>query len=134
MAQTKQDIIEKRFSASLKVKAIGFNSSSKVVKYKAFHVKKCHLKFPFSSFAQFAFFCQVFKQIMFIIFIDVWPLCYQWNTVSFYFGNVIRINLVPSIRLVLTIGSIIWKHRLLEGLPIFVSIFPFVNLKLKSIV
>ena len=74
MAQTKQDIIEKRFSASLKVEAIGFNSSSKVVEYKAFHVKKCHLKFPFSSFVQFAFFAK-FSNKSCLSFLLMFGLC-----------------------------------------------------------
>ena len=51
----------------------------------------------------------------------------------FIFDNVIRITLkVPSIRILLSIGSLNGKNRLSEGHPIVLSNFPFVNLQIKS--
>ena len=51
----------------------------------------------------------------------------------FIFDDVIRITLkVPSIRIVLSIGSLNDKNRLSEGHPSVVSIFPFVKLQIKS--
>ena len=53
----------------------------------------------------------------------------------FIFEDVIRICLkVPSIRFVLSKGSLTGKNRLSEGHLIFLSILPFVNLQIKSIV
>ena len=53
------------------------------------------------------------------------------NSNLFIVDNVIRIILkVPSIRILLAIGSI----NLSEGHPKFLSNFPFVNLRRKSIV
>ena len=53
----------------------------------------------------------------------------------FMFDDVIRICLtVPSIRIVLSIGSLTGKNRLSEGHLRFVSILPLVNLQIKSIV
>ena len=74
MAQTKQDIIEKRVSASLKVETTDFNSSSKVVENKAFQLKKWHLKFSFLSFAQFAFFAK-FSNKSCLLFLLMSGLC-----------------------------------------------------------
>ena len=52
----------------------------------------------------------------------------------FIFDNVIRISLeVLSIRIFLSIGSLNGKNRLSKCQP-RLSIFPFVNLKIKSIV
>ena len=51
------------------------------------------------------------------------------------FDNVIRITLkVSSIRIVMSIGILNGKHRISEGHPRLLSIFPFVNLQIKSIV
>ena len=51
------------------------------------------------------------------------------------FDNVIRISLkVSSTRILLYIGRLNDKNRLLEGQPRFVSNFPFINLQMKSIV
>ena len=53
----------------------------------------------------------------------------------FIFDNVIRISLkVHSIRIGMSIGSLNGKNRLSEGHPRFFSNFPFVNLKIESIV
>ena len=50
------------------------------------------------------------------------------------FYSVIRITLkVPSIRILLSIGSLNGKNRLSEGHPRFLSNFPVVNLQMKSI-
>ena len=53
----------------------------------------------------------------------------------FIFDNVIRITLkMPSIEILLPIGSLNGKNRLSEGPPIFfLSNFPFVNLQITSI-
>ena len=52
-----------------------------------------------------------------------------------FFDNVIRIILqVPSIRIILSIGSINGKIRLSEVHPRFLSNVPFVNLQIKSMV
>ena len=64
VAQAKQDI-EKRFSASLK----GVESEAFSVKNLAFKI------FIFNL-------CQIFKISCFIIFIDVWHLCYQLYSVT----------------------------------------------------
>ena len=51
------------------------------------------------------------------------------------FDKVIRITVkVPSIRNALSIGSLNGKKCLSDGNPRFVSIFSFVNLRIKSIV
>ena len=51
------------------------------------------------------------------------------------FDKVVRITVkVPSIRIALSIGSLIGKNCLSEGHPRFLSIFLFVNLRIKSIV
>ena len=74
VAQTRQDI-EKRVSASLKE-----------IENKVFLSKIWHLNFLYLSFAKFTIFAIRFKnKSCFIIFIDVWPLCYQWCTVTFLF-------------------------------------------------
>ena len=53
----------------------------------------------------------------------------------FIFDKVIRINVkVPSIRIDMSIGNLNGKNCLLEGHRRFLSIFPFVNLRIKSIV
>ena len=53
----------------------------------------------------------------------------------FIFIDLILITLkVPSIRIVLSIGSLNGKNRLSEGHPRFLSNFPVVNLQMKSIV
>ena len=53
----------------------------------------------------------------------------------FIFDDVIRILFkVPSIRIVLSIGSFTGKNRLSEGHFRFLSILPFVNLQIKSII
>ena len=53
----------------------------------------------------------------------------------FFFDNVIRITVkVPSIRIALSIGSLNGKNCLSEGHPRFLSLLPFVNLRIKSIV
>ena len=53
----------------------------------------------------------------------------------FIFDKVIRITVkVPSIRIALYIGSLNDKNCLWEGHPRFLSIFPFVNLRIKSII
>ena len=49
--------------------------------------------------------------------------------------NVIRITLkVPSIRNILSIGSVNGKNRLSKGHPRFILIFPSVNRQIKSVV
>ena len=51
------------------------------------------------------------------------------------FHNVIRITLkAPSIRILLTIGSLNGENLLSEGHPRFLWNFPFVNLQMKLIV
>ena len=53
----------------------------------------------------------------------------------FIFDNVISISLkVPSITIVLPMGSCNGKNRLSEGHGRFLSNFPFVKLQIKSIV
>ena len=53
----------------------------------------------------------------------------------FIFDKVIRITVkVLSIRIALSIGSLNGKNCLSEGISRFLSIFPFVNLRIKSIV
>ena len=53
----------------------------------------------------------------------------------FIFDKVILIIVkVSSIRTALSIGSLNGKNCLSEGHPRFLSIFPFVNLRIKSIV
>ena len=53
----------------------------------------------------------------------------------FHFDNVISISLkVPSITIVLSMGSCNGKNRLSEGHLRFLSKFPFVNLQIRSIV
>ena len=53
----------------------------------------------------------------------------------FIFDIVIRITVkVPSIRIALSIGSLNGKNSLSDGHPRFLSIFPFVNLRIRSIV
>ena len=53
----------------------------------------------------------------------------------FIFDDVIHISLkVPSIRIVLCIGSLTGKNRLLEGHLRCLSILSFVNLQIKLIV
>ena len=53
----------------------------------------------------------------------------------FIFNSVIRITLMgPSIRIILSIGSLNGKNRLSEGQPRVLSNFPIVNLQIKSIV
>ena len=61
---------------------------------------------------------------------------FLWYTVNlFIFDNVICVTLkVPSIRIFLSIGSLNGKSPLSEGHPRFLSIFPFVNIQIKSIV
>ena len=51
------------------------------------------------------------------------------------FDKVIRTTVkVPSIRIALSIGSLNGKNCLSEDHPRFVSIFPFLNLRIESIV
>ena len=51
------------------------------------------------------------------------------------FDNVIRITLkVSSIRIVMSIGILNGKHRNSGGHLRFLSIYPFVNIQIKSIV
>ena len=51
------------------------------------------------------------------------------------FHKIIRITVkVPSIRIALFIGSLNGKNCLSEGHPRFLSIFPLINLRIKSIV
>ena len=53
----------------------------------------------------------------------------------FIFDNVIRISLkVPSIRILLSIGSLNGKNRHRRVTPYFLSNVSFVNLQVKSIV
>ena len=53
----------------------------------------------------------------------------------FIFDKVIRITVkVPSIKIALSIGSLNGKNCLSEGHPRFLSIYPFVNFRIKSIV
>ena len=53
----------------------------------------------------------------------------------FNFDSVILITLkVLSIRMFMSIGSLNGKYRLSEGHPRFLSIFPFVNLQIRSVV
>ena len=53
----------------------------------------------------------------------------------FIFDKVIRITVnVSSIKTALSIGSLNGKNCLSEGHPRFLAIFPFVNLRIKSIV
>ena len=53
----------------------------------------------------------------------------------FFFDKIIRITVkVPSIRIALSIGSLNGKNCLSDGHPIFLSRFPLVNLRIKSIV
>ena len=53
----------------------------------------------------------------------------------FIFDNVISITLkVPSIRILLSMGSLNGKNRLSEGHPRFLTKFPFVNLQIISLV
>ena len=53
----------------------------------------------------------------------------------FIFDKVIRITVkVSAIRIALSIGSLNGKNCLSEGHPKFFSIFPFVNLRIKSFV
>ena len=53
----------------------------------------------------------------------------------FIFDKVIHITVkVPSIRIAFSIGSLNGKYCLSEGHPRFLSIFPFVNLRITSIV
>ena len=61
-------------------------------------------------------------------------LCHVNSTQrSFHFDNVISVSLkVPSITLVLSMGSLNGKNRLSEGHLRFLSNFPFVNLQIKS--
>ena len=124
MAQTRQDI-EKRFSASFKG-----------IKNEAFPVK--NLAFKMFIFIHFKIhhFCQNFKKIMFYPF--YWCLASVLSMVlsdCFIFNKVIRITVkVPSIRIAVSIGSLIGKNCLSEGHPRFLSIFPFVNLRIISIV
>ena len=122
--QTRQDI-EKRFSASFKG-----------IKNGAFPVKNLAFKIFIFILCKIHHFCQNFKKSCFILFIDVWPVCCQWYIVIVsFFDKVIRINVeVPSIRIALSIGSFNCKNCLSEGHPRFLSIFPFVNLRIKSIV
>ena len=53
----------------------------------------------------------------------------------FIFDKVIRITVkVPSIRIALSIGRLNDKDCFSEGHPRFLSVFPFVNLRIKLIV
>ena len=89
---------------------------------KRFQSKIWHLKFSFSSFAKFAIFAKI--SVLSMVHSD-----------RFIFDKVIRISVkIPSIRIVLSIGSLNGKKWLSEGHPRFLSIFPYINLRIKSII
>ena len=114
----------------------GFLHLFRESKMKRFQLKIWHLKFSFSSFSKFTILAKISKKIMFYPF--YWCLASVLSMVHsdcFIFNKVIRITVkVPSIRIALSIGSLIGKNCLSEGHPRFLSIFPFVNLRIKSIV
>ena len=100
---------------------------------KVFPIKKLAFEIFIFILSQICNFCQNFKKSCFIIFIDVWP--YQCYTVIFSLRITLNalLSKVPSIRILLSIGSFNGKYRLSEGHPIVLSNFPFVNLQIKSI-
>ena len=71
-----------------------FSVYRKGVKNEAFTIKILVFKIFIFIVFQNHYICQIFKKSCFIIFIDVWSLCYQKYTItSFIFDNVIRITL-----------------------------------------
>ena len=62
-----------------------FSASSKGVENEAFVVKSLAFKIFIFILCKIRNFCQMFRKSCFIIFIDVWPLRYQWYTVTFTF-------------------------------------------------
>ena len=96
-------------------------------------------KFGISNFHFYPFpnlhFCQDVQKTCFIIFLSLDSAIIMVHSDILIF-NIIRITLnVPSIRILLSTGSLNGKNRLMEGHPRFFSLtFPFENLQIKSIV
>ena len=105
-------------------------------KMKRFQSNIWHLKFSFSPLAKFAIFAKISKKNMFYPFYGcLASVLSMVHSDCFIFNKVIHITVkVPSIRIALSIGSLNGKNCLSEGHPRFLSIFPFVSLRNKSIV
>ena len=74
MAEIRQDFEKK-----------GFRSLGRESKNEAYPIKILAFKIFIFTVFQNHNFCQIFKKSYFIIFIDVWPLCYQDYTMIFLF-------------------------------------------------
>ena len=83
---------------------------------------------------QIRHFCHFLKNHV-LSFLLMYCLCFIKGSHLLIFENVICIILkVPPIRILLSIRSLNGKIRLSEGHPRFLSLFPFVNRQIKSIV
>ena len=123
VAQATQDI-DKRFSASLKG-----------VENKESPVKNLASKIFIPILCQMRHFCQIFFKKLMFCHLYLCPASMLSMIHLFIFDNVIRITPKElSIRIFLTIGILNDKNRLSEGDPRFLSILPFINLQIKSIV
>ena len=125
MAQTRQDI-EKRFFASFKG-----------IKNEAFPVKNLAFKIFIFILFKIHHFCKIFKKSchFYPFYLCLASVLSMVHSDCFIFDKVIRITVkVPSNRIALSIGSLNGKNCLSEGYPRFLSIFPFVNLRIKRIV
>ena len=87
--------------------------------------------YPFQN----SLFCQIYKkQHVFFIFIDIWPLPYQWYTVIFSLLTMRNSHYSEGALSQNALVNKKFKKFKWQKHPRFLSNFPFVNLQLKSMV